>query len=59
MKGEEEDFKFNLLNIEYVHRVLFIVFRAINLGSIYVFGLDSCSVYIDNINKYLFIEDFN
>ena len=54
MKGEKEDFKFNLLNIEYVHRVMAMVFSAINLGSMYVFGLDSCSVYIDNINKYFF-----
>jgi len=54
MKGEEEDFKFNSLNIEYVYRVRIMVFSAINLGSIYVFGLDSCSVYIDNINKYFF-----
>ena len=54
MKSEEEDFKFNLLNIEYVHMVRVMVFSAINLGSMYVFGLDSCSVYIDNINKYFF-----
>ena len=52
MKGEKEDFKFNLLNIEYVYMVR--VFSAINLGSIYVFGLNSCSVYRDNINKYFF-----
>ena len=45
MKGEEEDFKFNLLNIEYVHRVRVMVFSAINLGSIYVFGLDSNLFY--------------
>ena len=54
MKGEEEDLKFNLLNIEYVYRVMVMFFSAINLGSMYVFGLDSCSVYIDNINKYFF-----
>jgi hypothetical protein len=42
MKGEEEDLKFNLLNIEYVYRVRVMVFSAINLGSIYVFGLYSC-----------------
>jgi len=52
MKGEEEDFKFNLLNIEYVYKVRVRVFSAINLGSIYVFGLDSCLVFIDNINNY-------
>ena len=54
MKGKEEDFKFNLLNIECVYRVRVMVFSAINLRSMYVFGLDSCSVYIDNINKYFF-----
>jgi len=52
MKGEEEDFKFNLLNIEYVYKVRVMVFSAINLGSIYVFRLDSCLVFIDNINNY-------
>ena len=38
MKGEEEDLKFNLLNIEYVYRVR--VFSAINLGQF------MCSDYI-------------